>query len=526
MSQLRHNPATASPFNQGMKKRLLIAVVAVAVLTAGAAVYFQATAKGETPQFMTATVTRGDVVETVDATGTLQAVTTVQVGTQVSGTIQALYADFNTQVKKGQVVARLDPSLLQAQVDQAEATVTRLQADVERARVTLEDAQIKLKRANELWKAQLIPQTDLETAQATTRQAEASLKSAEAQVTQARGSVNQNRVNLDHSIIVAPVDGIVISRNVDVGQTVAASMQAPTLFVIAKDLTRMQVNASIDEADIGKIAIGQTVAFRVDAYPDETFSGTVSQVRLDPVVAQNVVSYVTVIDVPNKQMKLKPGMTANVTVQIARADDVLRVPNAALRFRPTIDRGTGEARRNSSEGAQANTDAAPAGQTHERRPRVWISENGQLRPVVVQVGITDGTTTAITGGELDESAQVGIGHHVRLEERLGDQGGAVGRRFQAGWRRSIQRGYADPLRPIPLLSPHQLGKIRRRAIAAGLQLDEDRDPERSGSAFAGEIDVVRLVRPVQIRVDDSRNWRLCPGRHLRSTPPLPCPTAS
>ena len=204
---------------------------------------------------------------------------------------------------------------------------------------------------------------------------------------------------------MAPVDGIVISRNVDVGQTVAASMQAPTLFVIAKDLTRMQVNASIDEADIGKIAIGQAVAFHVEAYPDETFSGKVSQVRLDPVVAQNVVSYVTVIDVPNKEMKLKPGMTANVTVQIARADDVLRVPNAALRFRPATDGTTGEPRKE-----RASDSGVPA-QPRERRPRVWVSENGQLRPVVVEVGISDGTMTAITGGT--ETAQSDWRHATR-----------------------------------------------------------------------------------------------------------------
>ena len=369
-------------------------------LIAGLAFYFQATAKGEAPQFTTAAVTRGDVVETVEATGTLQAVTTVQVGTQVSGTIQSLSADFNSQVRKGQVIARLDPSLLQAQVDQAEATVARLLADVERARVTVEDAQVKLKRANELWKAQLIPATDLETAQATARQSEASLKSAEAQVTQARGSLNQNRVNLAHSIITAPVDGVVISRNVDVGQTVAASMSAPTLFVIAKDLTRMQVNASIDEADIGRIAPGQPVTFRVDAYPEDRFTGTVSQVRLDPVVAQNVVSYVTVIDVPNKAMKLKPGMTANVTVEIARAAGVLRVPNAALRFRP---QGSGA---DPGAGADARQNAAAV---RARRPHVWTEENGQLRPVVVQTGISDGTTTAITGGELSEDGSVVTG---------------------------------------------------------------------------------------------------------------------
>jgi HlyD family secretion protein len=212
--------------------------------------------------------------------GTVEAVTTVQVGTQVSGTIQSLHADFNSKVRKGQVVARLDPSLFQTQVDQARATVARLQAEVERARATLGDAQLKLRRARDLFAMELIPLSELDTADANAVQAEAAVKAAEAQVTQARASLNQTEVNLGHTIITAPIDGIVISRNVDVGQTVAASMQAPTLFVIARDLTRMQARASISEADIGRIQPGQPVAFRVDAYPDETFVGTVTQIRL------------------------------------------------------------------------------------------------------------------------------------------------------------------------------------------------------------------------------------------------------
>jgi HlyD family secretion protein len=323
-------------------------------------------------------------------------VTTVQVGTQVSGTIASLHADFNSRVRKGQVIARLDPSLLQAQVDQAEATVVRLQADVDRSRVALEDAQVKLRRARELFSAQLIPAIDVENAEATARQAEASVKAAQAQVTQAQGSLNQARVNLNHSIITAPVDGIVISRSVDVGQTVAASMSAPTLFVIAKDLTEMQVNASIDESDIGRIKAGQKVTFKVDAYPRDVFSGTVSQVRLEPTVAQNVVSYVTVIDVPNPEMKLKPGMTANVTVEVARADNVLRVPNAALRFRPT-----------------AQTPEQTAQQQEPRRGAVvWVQVDGQLHPIRVRPGISDGTTTAIVDGELSENTQVVTGQAV------------------------------------------------------------------------------------------------------------------
>jgi HlyD family secretion protein len=372
-----------------MKKRLVLILVAVVMVTASLAAYYRTNNNEIAPQYTLAAATRGDVVETVDATGTLQAVTTVQVGTQVSGTIQSLHADFNSQVRKGQVIARLDPSLLQAQVEQAEATIVRLQADVERANVMFEDAQVKLRRARELFAAQLIPAIDVENAQSTVRQSEASLKAARAQVTQSRGSLNQNRVNLSHSIITAPVDGIVISRNVDVGQTVAASMSAPTLFVLAKDLTAMQVNASIDEADIGRITPGQAVTFRVDAYPRDVFKGTVSQVRLEPTVAQNVVSYVTVIDVPNPELKLKPGMTANVTVEIARADNALRVPNAALRFRPAQQ--------------------PPGDQNEARGPSVWVMRDGQMQRVRVRPGVSDGTMTAIEG-EISENVQIVTGN--------------------------------------------------------------------------------------------------------------------
>ena len=259
----------------------------------------------------------------------------MQVGTQVSGTIHELYADFNSLVKKGQVLARLDPSLFQTQIEQARANLIRAQADLERLRVALDDARTKLTRAKELSARQLIPQTELETAEVNVRSAEAQIRSSEAQVTQAQASLNQNEVNLEHTVIQAPIDGLVISRNVDVGQTVAASMQAPTLFVLAADLTKMQVVANLDESDVGRIRPRQTVTFRVDAYPTDDFVGTVSQVRLQPIVQQNVVTYATVIDVPNPELKLKPGMTANVNIEIARATNVLRVPNAALRFRPT-----------------------------------------------------------------------------------------------------------------------------------------------------------------------------------------------
>ena len=317
-------------------KRGLWAIVILAILGAGS-YYGYKRYKGQKPtiQLLTATVSHGSVVQGIDATGRLQAVMTVQVGSQVSGTIKSLYADFNSQVKKGQVVAELEPSLFQTQVEQAEATVTRSQADVERARVQLEDSKLKLTRARDLAERKLIPQADLETAEANSRQAEAALKSAQAQLVQGQASLNQNKVNLGHTVITAPIDGVVINRNVSVGQTVAASMQAPTLFEIANDLAQMQVNANIDESDIGAINPGQVVRFQVDAFPGQTFTGTVSQVRLNPVIEQNVVSYVTVIDVPNPELRLRPGMTANVTVEVARVDDTLRVPAAAVRFSPT-----------------------------------------------------------------------------------------------------------------------------------------------------------------------------------------------
>lgn len=318
-------------------KKILLTIVALAIVAGSVYGYFALRTTAPKYTVSTAAVTRGDVVETVGATGTLQAVTTVQVGTQVSGTIQSLYADYNSLVKKGQVLARLDPSLFQTQIEQARANLIRSEADRDRLRVTLEDAQTKLARARELSSRQLLPRSELDAAEVAVRSAQAQLQSQEAQVTQSRASLSQNDVNLQHTIIEAPIDGLVISRSVDVGQTVAASMQAPVLFVLAADLTKMQVIANLDESDVGRIRPGQPVTFRVDAYATETFTGAVSQVRLEPKVQQNVVTYATVIDVPNAALKLKPGMTANVSIEIARGNNVLRVPNSALRFRPTSE---------------------------------------------------------------------------------------------------------------------------------------------------------------------------------------------
>ncbi len=301
-------------------RRLTLVTVVLAIVAGGGYVYYQQTHKPVAPTINTARVTRGDLAETVGATGALQAVTTVQVGTQVSGTILQLNADFNSLVRKGQVLARLDPSLFQTQIEQARANLIRAEADLERLRVSLDDAHTKLNRARELSAKKLIAQTELEAAEIAVRSAEAQLRSQQAGVTQSQASLQQNQVNLQHTVIESPIDGLVISRNVDVGQTVAASMSAPTLFVLAADLTKMQVLASLDESDVGRIRPGQLVRFRVDAFPTEEFRGAVTQVRLQPTTIQNVVTYQTVIDVPNPELKLKPGMTANVNIEIARRE--------------------------------------------------------------------------------------------------------------------------------------------------------------------------------------------------------------
>ncbi len=319
----------------GMKKAILVTIIVGSGIAAYG--YYGLRTVEFVPDVTTVSVTEGDIVDTVGATGALEAVTTVQVGSQVSGIIQELLVDFNSIVREGDVIMRLDPSLFETQLAQARANLARAEAEVERLRVGVEDAATQLVRAEGLAARELISDTELDAARVAVRSAEAQIKSAEAQVTQAEASLSQNEVNLEHTVIRAPIDGIVTSRLVDVGQTVAASFQAPELFVIAADLTKMRVIANIDESDIGRIRPNQRVTFTVDAYPAEEFEGSVTQIRLEPIVTQNVVTYATVIDAPNPDLKLKPGMTATITLEIARRENILRIPNAALRFRPTPD---------------------------------------------------------------------------------------------------------------------------------------------------------------------------------------------
>lgn len=354
-----------------MKKA--VAVVALLAAGIGAYGYLGSRTGAFVPEVRTVTVTVGEVVDTVVATGSLEAVTTVQVGSQVSGIIRDLYVDYNSIVRAGDVIMRLDPSLFETQTEQARANLLRAEADVERLEVAADDARVQLARSVDLAARELISATELEAAEVGARAAAAQLKSAAAQVVQARAALRQHEVNLEHTVIRAPIDGIVISRLVDVGQTVAASLQAPELFVIAADLTKMRAIANIDESDVGRIRPRQRVTFTVDAYPADEFTGTVSQIRLEPVVQQNVVTYATVVDAPNPDLKLKPGMTATITLEIARRDNVPRIPNAALRFRPTP-----------ATFAALNQDVpaglqAGAGSGSSRRPSATVSQPGGRR---------------------------------------------------------------------------------------------------------------------------------------------------
>ena len=390
-----------------MKRKLPIAIALVTITGLSAAAMFGR--RDDAPEVTTGVVSRGSILTVVSATGTLEAVDTVLVGTQVSGAIQSLGADFNSIVKKGQVLARLDPSLIQAEIQRAEANLLGAEADAERLNVLVEDAGTKLGRAKELAARQLISASDLDAAELALRTSEAQVKAASAQVRQSRAALAQARVNLQKTVIVSPIDGIVISRSVDVGQTVAASLQAPTLYTIAADLKQMQLKASIDESDLGSIKDGQAVTFRVDAYPNDVFHGEVLQVRLNPVIESNVVTYAAIVSAPNAELKLKPGMTATITVEVTRRDNVLRVPSAALRFKPTsgmlaaLGQAQADGARPSSGAVRGTTGKAA---TPSAKGTVWIYETDRLRPVEVTAGATDGSFTEVVDGDVREGTKV------------------------------------------------------------------------------------------------------------------------
>ena len=363
--------------------RLLLAL-ALLVLAVAAGLLFEAVRPRQVRpgafRFETATVSRGPIQARVTASGTLSALVTVQVGSQISGRIQWLGADYNTVVRKGQVVARIDPSLYVAAVEQARAKVQTASANRQLAESQLTNAQTQAGRNRALRKESLVSQSTLDDSETALRVAQAQARASAAQEADARATLHQAEINLAYTTIVAPIDGVVISRNVDVGQTVAATLQSPTLFLVAQDLRRMQVDTNVAEADVGRITAGMTATFTVDAYPAETFRGTIREVRNAPQTIQNVVTYDAVIDVDNPELKLKPGMTANVTVVYADRSDVLRVPNAAVRFR-------------ASPALVSSAPAAPALRPDQRL--IWVLREGQPRPVAIRVGVSDGALTEV-----------------------------------------------------------------------------------------------------------------------------------
>ena len=371
------------------------------------------------PEYQTAVAEVDTVVSRVSTSGSLQAVVTVEVGSQVSGRIQELYADFNSPVKKGQRIAKIDPSLFQASVVQGEANVTAARANVTRLKVAAEDAERQARRATEVFALRLISETERDTAVSNARSALASVDQGEGQLAQARASLDQARTNLRYTDIVSPTDGVVISRAVNVGQTVAASLSAPVIFTIAQDLEKMEVHTNVAESDIGRLKPGMRVSFTVDAYPGEPFRGAIRDIRNAPQVVQNVVTYDAVIDVDNPDLKLKPGMTATVSVVTDRSRDVLTVPNSALRFRPESPDAPG-AGAGPGGGQRANAGGA-GGQRRERREAgdgegeaapvvikrtVYVLANEKLEPREITTGITDGRVTEVTGGTLKQGETV------------------------------------------------------------------------------------------------------------------------
>jgi HlyD family secretion protein len=375
----------------------------VVALGAGGAGYWRYRAKHEAPEisYKTAVVERRNIVGRVTASGTLSALVTVQVGTQVSGRIQKLFADFNSAVTKGQLVAKIDPALFDASVQQADANYLAAKAGVTTAEANALAADKQYARTKALHDQNLAAQADLDTAEANVATTHSAIEAAKASVAQALASLHQAQVNLSYTNIVSPIDGVVISRTVDVGQTVAASLSAPTVFTIAQDLTKMQVDTNVAEGDVGRLEVGMKTFFTVDSFPGQRFFGKIRQIRNAATTVQNVVTYDAVIDVDNPDLKLRPGMTANVTVVYAERRKVLAVANAALRFRPPTaiaPAGSGE-HRPRGHGPPGGGDAP---ETHS----VWLMHGTSPQSVPVHTGLTDGTVTEVVDGDLSEGDPV------------------------------------------------------------------------------------------------------------------------
>jgi HlyD family secretion protein len=396
----------------------IIATLGVVVGLAVAAkfVFF---AKKPPTQFETAKATKGHLVAKVTATGTLSALVTVQVGAQVSGRISALHADWNSEVKKDQLIAEIDPELFKAAVLQAQANLAQAIGQLKKSQALMENYKVVAERDKELNKQGLLAQQDYEAAVANYNSQKGDVAAQQGNIEQAKAQLITAEVNLKYTRIISPVDGTVISRAVDVGQSVAASLAIATLFTIAEDLRKMQVDTNVAEGDVGKLQSDMKATFLVDAFPGEPFKGNVRQIRNAAVNVQNVITYDAVLDVDNSDLRLRPGMTANVTFVYAEKDDVLMVPNAALRFRPPPELVNGGGGHHRGGGAIPSANAATSASTEEdiagnkdehyklTHRAVWVSQGpGQLKRVKVKTGITDGTSTEILEGELQPNDEV------------------------------------------------------------------------------------------------------------------------
>lgn len=432
-----------------MKKRLFIGIflAIVVVGTVLALTVFKGGDNGEITYKMEK-LEKGNIQAIVVTTGTLNPVTTVDVGSQVSGKIEEINVDFNSEVKAGQVIAQIERSIFMTKVKQNEANLESSKAAVEKAKVTLDNMKRKFDRSISLFEKELISYEEKETAEVQYFNAKADLQSQEARLQQAESQLETSQVDMQHTIIKSPIDGIVINRNINVGQTVAASFNAPLLFQIANDLAKMQVECSVDEADIGSIKEGQDVQFNVDAFPNDRFRGVVQQVRYSPVISQNVVTYTTIVGVDNPELKLRPGMTATVSIIIGEARGALRVPNSALRFTPELsqeemremfqsmmggDRRQGgdqdkPAAERSSQNRQGGSQMGGMGMQREGGSgqrggmrdmgRIWLmDENGELKMVFIRTGVTDNTYTQVVSGELEEGIEVITGQDGGTDSR-------------------------------------------------------------------------------------------------------------
>ena len=380
---------------QNTAKKIIFAIVLLALAGGGFYLYKQSRTPRLEELYRFQEITQGDVAQSVSANGTLNPVTLVNVGTQVSGRVSKLYVDYNDQVKKGQVLLELDDSLFNAQIAQSQGNVRNAQA-------SLELAQANEARIRSLFAQEYVSRQELD-------QSVQALKSAQAQLDTARGQLRQNQTNLNYSIIRSPVSGVVVDRVIDVGQTVAASFQTPTLIKIAQDLSKMQIDSSFAEADIGNIRVGQKAKFSVDAFPNRNFEGVVKQLRLNPTVTQNVVTYDVVVSVDNPEQILLPGMTAYVSIMIAKHDDVLLAPNAALRFKPKQDEAAMDNPVREENQLRQGRSKKKGGQDDMFAGKVYVVRNGKLQPVRVSLGISDGRFTEIISHDLKVGDRVVIG---------------------------------------------------------------------------------------------------------------------